>query len=225
VDDFTNWIFTTNNENCFKIEEGDRRLLMVRCKEQRQTDISAKCYEEMADKETLVKMFSYFYHYEQDEESIKQFGKFNIGSDKVIDTKYKLELLYENRPSYIQAFFKEPELFVCQKFKATELYEKTQQYAKKHFLSSNYTATEFGLGVGKFFNETNGIKKRGNSCIFYHFPSKTELMKILFDTDEKYYRYINQLPEDFVPKFEMPKEVVKTSWNGTNYTDVEEEEM
>ena len=225
VDDFTNWIFTTNNENCFKIEEGDRRMLMVRCKEQYQKEISAECYKEMAEKANLVKMFSYFYNYEQDEESITKFGKFNIGSDKVIDTKYKLELLYENRPSYIQAFFKEPELFICQKIKATDLYEKTQQYAKKHFLSSNYTATEFGLGVGKFFNENNGIKKRGNSCMFYHFPSKTELMKILFETDEKYYRYINQLPDDFVPKFEPPKEVIKTSWNGSSFTDIEEEEM
>jgi hypothetical protein len=31
IDDYSNYIFTTNNENCFKIEEGDRRLLMVKC--------------------------------------------------------------------------------------------------------------------------------------------------------------------------------------------------
>ena len=31
IDDYSNFIFTTNNENCFKIEEGDRRLLMVKC--------------------------------------------------------------------------------------------------------------------------------------------------------------------------------------------------
>ena len=31
IDDYSNYIFTTNNENCFKVEEGDRRLLMVKC--------------------------------------------------------------------------------------------------------------------------------------------------------------------------------------------------
>lgn len=224
VDDFTNWIFTTNNENCFKIEEGDRRFLMVRCKEKRQTEISALCYEEMSNNDLVKQMFSYFYNYKQDESSIAKFGKFNIGSDKVIDTKYKLDLLYENKPAYIQAFFKEPELFANYTKKATELYEITQQYAKKHFLSSNYTSTEFGTAISKFFNEENGIKKRGNSGYKYVFPTKIELLKILWDNDEKYYRYVNQLADDFIPAFTPPKEVEKTDWKGQKYMDVEEED-
>lgn len=224
IEDFTNWIFTTNNENCFKIEEGDRRMLMVRCRELYQFAISAECYEEMADKDILKQMFSFFYHYEQSEESIKKFGKFNIGSDRVIETQYKRDLLYENRPAYIQAFFKEPELFINQKIKATQLYEITQQFAKRKFLSSNYTSTEFGLAMNKYFNETNGIKKRGNTGFIYHFSTKSELLKILWENDESYYRYIYQLPSDFTPSFEPPKEVVKTSWSGKEYLDIEEEE-
>ena len=62
------------------------------------------------------------------------------------------------------------------------------------------------------------------SLVTYHFPSKTELLKILWDNDESYYRYIFQLPNDFTPQFEPPKEVEKVSWNGTKYMDVEEEE-
>lgn len=224
VDDFTNWIFTTNNENCFKIEEGDRRMLMVRCRESYQYIISADCYEEMADKNILKQMFSYFYHYEQSEESIKKFGKFNVGSDRVIETQYKRDLLYENRPAYIQALFKEPELFINKKIKATELFEITQQFAKRKYLSSNYTSTEFGLAMNKYFNESNGIKKRGNTGILYYFPSKTDLLKILWDNDENYYRYVYQLPPDFIPEFKEAKEVMKTNWNGKEYTDIEEYE-
>lgn len=222
VDDYTNWFFTTNNENCFKIEEGDRRLLMVRCREERQKEISIACYEEMKDKNMLKKMFAYFYNYKQSEESIKKFGEFHIGSDKVIDTQYKMDLLYENKPAYIQMFFKEPELVADKKLKATELYELTQQYAKRHYLSCNYTSTEFGLSVSKFFNEENRIKGRGNSSIFYKFPCRTEILKLLFQADERYYRYVYQLPVDFTPKFEKPKEITKTDWKGDEYIALEE---
>ena len=224
VDDFTNWIFTTNNENCFKIEEGDRRMLMVRCRELYQFNISAECYEEMADKDFLKQMFSFFYHYKQSEESVKRFGKFNIGSDRVIDTQYKRDLLYENKTAYIQALFKEPKLFANKKFLATELFEITQQFAKRKFLSSNYTMCDFGLGMSKYFNEVNGYKKRGNKGEYYLFGSETELLKLLFEKDEAYYRYVYNLSNDFTPKFLPPKEVVKTSWNGKEYIDIEEEE-
>ena len=31
LNDFTNYMFTTNNENCFKLDQDDRRYLMVKC--------------------------------------------------------------------------------------------------------------------------------------------------------------------------------------------------
>ena len=224
VDDFTNWLFTTNGENCFKIEDGDRRMFMVRCREEAQRIISVECYKEMEDSGLLKKMFSYFYHFEQNEESIKKYGKFNIGSDRVIDTQYKLDLLFENKPAYIQAFYKEPETFAEKQIKATELYELTQQFAKKKYLSSNYTNTEFGTAISKIFSEKNGIKKRGNTGIKYVFPTKTELLKILFTNDEKYYRYVNQLPDDFTPEFNPAKKVQTTNGFGNTYMSVIEED-
>ncbi len=105
------------------------------------------------------------------------------------DKIYKMKMLYENIPSYIKVFFKEPDLFANKRFNATELYEITQQITKKYSLLSNYTATEFGLGLKKYFDKANGIKRRGNSCIYYDFPCKTELMRILFN--------VNKFPEDF----------------------------
>ena len=222
VDDFTNWIFTTNNENCFKIEEGDRRMLMVRCCEKYQYDISSKCYKDMANEEMLKKFFSFFYHYEQDEKSIKQFGKFNIGSDRVIDTQYKRDLLYENKSAYIQVLFKEPNLFANKKFLATELFEVTQQFAKRKFLSSNYTMKLFGDDMSKYFTRDNGYKTRGNKGEIYKFGTETELLKLLFEKDQQYYRYVYNIPENFTPKFLPPKEVEKVSWTGKKYIETEE---
>jgi hypothetical protein len=35
VADFSNWLFTTNNRDAFKVEQNDRRLYMIECIEQK----------------------------------------------------------------------------------------------------------------------------------------------------------------------------------------------
>jgi hypothetical protein len=199
VDDFTNWLFTTNNENCFKVEEGCRRLLMIHCCEQKQTQYSANSYAEIGDPEKLKQLFGFFKNYEQSEESIKKYGKFNIGQDVVIETQYKREMLFENRPAYVQMLYKEPKTFVDRTFASTALYEEAQKYAKAHFLSSNFTSQEFSKQSQRYLEE---FKIKGNTCNKYVFPkTRTELLKHLFQVDEAYYRYIYQLDDDFVPEF------------------------
>lgn len=202
VDDFTNWLFTTNNENCFKAEEGCRRLLMVHCCEQKQTEYSAKSYAEIGNPETLKELFAFFKNYEQSEESVKLYGKFNIGQDVVIETQYKKEMIFENRPAYIQLLYKAPETLVGKTLLSTALYEEAQKYAKAHFLSSNFTSQEFGKQSLRYLE---AYKKHGNIGNKYSFPStKTELLKHLYLVDEPYYRYIFQLEDNFVPEFKAP---------------------
>jgi hypothetical protein len=201
VDDFTNWLFTTNNENCFKVEEGCRRLLMVHCCEKKQTEYSAKSYAEIKDPMQIKQLFGFFKNYSQSEDSIKKYGKFNIGQDVVIETQYKKEMLFENRPAYVQMLYKDPKPFVARTFASTALYEEAQKYAKAHFLSSNFTSQEFAKQSQRYL-ET--FKVKGNTCNKYVFPeTKTELLKHLYNTDEAYYRYIYQLDDDFVPEFKQ----------------------
>jgi hypothetical protein len=217
VDDFTNWLFTTNNENCFKAEEGCRRLLMVHCCEQKQTEYSAKSYAEIGNPEKLKQLFAFFKTYEQSEDSIKKYGKFNIGQDVVIETQYKKEMIFENRPAYIQLLYKAPETLVGKTLLSTALYEEAQRYAKAHFLSSNFTAQEFGKQSLRYLE---AYKKHGNIGNKYTFPeTKTELLKHLFSVDESYYRYIFQLEDNFVPEFKPP---VKTKNEYGLYVWVEE---
>jgi hypothetical protein len=199
VDDFTNWLFTTNNENCFKVEEGCRRLLMVHCCEQKQTEYSAKSYSEIKDPIKIKQLFGFFKNYEQSADSIKKYGKFNIGQDVVIETQYKKEMLFENRPAYIQMLYKDPKPFVSRTFASTSLYEEAQKYAKAHFLSSNFTSQEFAKQSQRYLE---AFKVKGNTCNKYVFPNtRTELLRHLYKTDEAYYRYIYQLDDDFVPEF------------------------
>jgi hypothetical protein len=206
VDDYSNYLFTTNNENSFKAEMDDRRLGFVRCNEKAQTEYSIASYAEIEDQTKLKRLFAFFKNYQQSEESIKQFGKFNIGTGRAFETEYKKNLIFENYPAYIQMFFKSPDDFIGRKISSTEMHEKAVQYAKTHYLSSNFTSQ---MSAKTIKSLVGSYYKRGNTGVFYKFPeTRTELLKELYNVESAYYRYIFQLPEDFVPEFKpepLPK--------------------
>jgi hypothetical protein len=192
---------------------------MVHCCEQKQTEYSAKSYAEIKDPVKIKQLFGFFKNYEQSEDSIKKYGQFNIGQDVVIETQYKKEMLFENRPAYIQMLYKDPKTFVNRTFASTSLYEEAQKYAKAHFLSSNFTSQEFSKQSQRYLEE---YKTRGNTCNKYRFPdNKTEFMKHLYKVDEAYYRYIYQLDDDFVPEFK--EEVIQKTAGGYFISSEEDE--
>jgi hypothetical protein len=200
VDDLTNWVFTTNNENNIKVEDGDRRFAMIRCREEKQTEYSRASYEEIGNPEKLAQLFAFFKSYEQSPESIEKYGKFNIGSANAIITEYKKQMIYEHRPAYIQMLYKSTRDFVGTKYNASKLYELIQEWAKKHYCSANFTIQEFSKHSKDYLDI---YKKRGNAGMKYVFPEcKSELLKHLYNVDEPYYRYIHQLDDDFIPNFE-----------------------
>jgi len=199
VEDFTNYLFTSNNENNIKVEEGDRRFAMMRCREQKQNHLSTASYAEIADPIKICQLYSFFKNYKQSEESIKKYGKFNIGVDNAIETQYKSEMIYEHKPAYIQVLYKNTADLVGRKFSSTKLYDYTQEWAKKHYCSSNYTGTDFSKSIQPYIK---AFYKKSNTGSQYHFPAnRVELYKHLFLVDEKYYRYIHHLEEDYTPEF------------------------
>jgi len=214
VDDLTNWIFTSNNENNIKVEEGDRRFLMVRCREEKQNQMSIASYAEIGDSEKLAQLFAFFKNYEQSKESISKYGKFNIGCENVIDTEYKKEMIYEHRPAYIQILYKSTKDLSNTKYTATKLYEIIQEWAKKHFCSANFTIQEFTKHSKRYIE---AFKHRGSSGNKYLFPSTLELKKHLFNVDEPYYRYITQIEDDFIPTFEPKPNQPPTQNSNGNY--------
>jgi len=224
VDDLTNWIFTSNNENNIKVEEGDRRFLMVRCREEKQFKYSQASYAEINDPVKITQLFAFFKTYEQSPESIKKYGKFNIGTENVIETEYKKEMIYEHRPAYIQILYKSTRDLVGTKYSASKLYELTQEWAKKHYCSANFTIQEFSKHSQKYIEI---FKKKGNTGNRYEFPAtKTALLKHLYDVDEPYYRYVNQLEDDFIPDFKEPeaKPLTTNGYGGLNWNTEQDEE-
>jgi len=204
VDDYTNSIFTTNHENTIKIEEGCRRFLMVRCREEKQTELSVKSYAEIEDPIKVGKLFAFFKNYKQSENSIKLYGKFVLGQGDVIETDYKKQMLFENRPAYIQMFYKASRELAGCLYSASALYEVVKEWGKKNYCSTNFTIQEFSKQSKKYIHI---YKTRTNTCVKYKFPSKLEFLKNLYKVDEEYYRYINQIDDDFKPTFQPEPEV------------------
>ena len=94
INDYTNWLFTTNNENCFKIEEEDRRLLMIECPcVPHPKEYYIDYYSEINNKLEMNKLYNFFKNYDN--------SKYNIGIDRVIMTDYKMKLSSENVPAYV----------------------------------------------------------------------------------------------------------------------------
>ena len=65
IDNYSNYIFTTNNENCFKIEEGDRRFLMVKCPDKALEKEDYKAfYNYINDPNNICELYNYFLTYD-----------------------------------------------------------------------------------------------------------------------------------------------------------------
>lgn len=192
VADFTNWLFTTNNRDAFKVEQNDRRLYMIECIEQKLNMVaSTEFYAYINDDVEMNKLFNYFKHFNI---------TFNIGKEEPPMSRMKQELQHETKPAYIQMLYKQPRDFVNQCYTSNRFYEVSKEYATSKYLSHSYSITEFGRKINEILGR---FKKRTNSGQCYDLSeiSLNQLNKILFEHDAQYYRYINDLEQDFIPTF------------------------
>jgi hypothetical protein len=180
--DYSNWIFTTNNESCFKLSPEDRRFFMFHCNEVKQTsEFYDEVVKEMNDPIMMNKLFMYLKNYNDKNE-------YKIGSGIIPKTEYKNELIMVDKPAYVQMFYKKPELFIDRDLKSSELFKDSQIYAKNNYLSSNFTITTFGLYMSKIFGK---YKVKSHGIMTYKMPLEEEYMKLIYDADMDYYKYIN----------------------------------
>jgi hypothetical protein len=191
IEDFTNWLFTTNNRDAFKVEQGDRRLFFVDCLNERlsMTD-STEYYKYIENPENINKLFNFFKNHKIIH---------NIGIEPPPSSRMKNELQFESKPAYIQMLYKNPYEIIDDKYTAQRLYEKSKAFATTNYLNHSYSIREFGLEIGKIFKN---FKKRTNIGNVYEFNINiNEFSKILFEYDPEYYRFINNLEDDIIPTF------------------------
>ncbi len=201
LNDYSNYIFSTNNEICFKCENGDRRLCMINTIEKKliDSDIDPKEYYNFIEKqENINQIFSVLKNREI---------KYNIGIDPPPMTQYKKELLFENKPAYIQFLYKLNSFeFVGNDYTINDLLEKCLKFCKENFLSSSFTLQKFSKSIKPIIEK---FYKKTNKSRLYIFDDNYKFNKALFDYDKDYYLYVNQ-----IDKFEMAEdEEEKTAIN------------
>jgi hypothetical protein len=197
IDDYTNWLFTSNNKNAIKVEQGDRRLFFIECLEEKLNKELYTEYQNYIDNNTeMNKLFNYFKNHNITHK---------IGIDPPPASKMKNELQFETKSAYIQMLYKQPKEIIDNRFTSQRLYEKSKTFANTNFLNHSYSITEFGTEMSKIL--VNFKKRTGSGYVYDINVNLNELNKILFEYDNEYYRYINNIEDDITPTFTGQEEI------------------
>jgi len=191
IEDYTNWLFTTNNRDAFKVEQGDRRLFFVECiNEKLNKELSTEYYKYIEDEDEMNKLFNFFKNHNI---------TYNIGTEAPPSSRMKNELEYETKQAYIQMLYKQPREIINCRFTSQRLYEKSKTFATSNYLNHSYSITEFGTEMSKILKQFK--KRTGTGYIYEVDVNINEFSKILFEYDNDYYRFINNIECDAIPSF------------------------
>ena len=165
VNDYSNFIFTTNNQSAFYIEPTDRRFILFQTTNTIMTaETSNKLYSLMKDDKVLKAMDTFL--------------KTRVIPDKLEApmNEYKKLLIAQSQPAYIQMIYRQPHNYAENSYRTSDLYECAIDYAKRHGLEWTFTADkmtkDFKIEFGEFFKKTK-------ECNKYVFPLEHKLVNFL----------------------------------------------
>lgn len=177
-----NLMLTSNHEEFLKIEDSDRRFMLVQINRQ---DLSKEDFNE-------------FYKFIKTEEGRKTafnyFKRYNMTID-VVNTPpplsaYKKTITYQNLPAYKQFIFNDYNNMIGEKLTANKLYEKCIEYAKSHHLTTDFTITK----CGAFFTNLGINKIRSSKGQVYSFDE--DLQNKIQRNDPEYFKYLYEETEE-----------------------------
>jgi len=207
IPDYNNYIFTTNNEMAFKLDETDRRYFMVECPEQKlQKEDYDNFYKAMNDKNKLCSFFHYI-------KKIKP--KYSINTENPPVNGYKKRIMSESIPAYYQIFYRSfYTIFDEDELTAVDFMERVKKFCKDNYLNQEFTLTKVGTALNKTFSEfckTDNHKHR-----VYDFTDEIKLHKTLHGFNEDFYQlYLGDIDEnvkEIIEKLKKAKpKVIKKS--------------
>jgi hypothetical protein len=169
--DHSNYIFTTNNENAFRITEEDRRYCMIECP-------------------TIKKELEYFnnlYPLIQNDTIIKQLFNYFLTKDiSVIDprniplTDYKKRTQQHNLGYHIKMIIECPENFAMKEIQIGNIKAELNNYCKDHgYYRPNITDRRIMLDMSDKFGK---YKRKCDGITTYQMPGIDELTLFLKET-------------------------------------------
>jgi len=165
INDYSNYIFTTNNQTAFYIEPTDRRFILFQLADVIMTEeTSKKLYALMKDEEAL--------------ESMDTFLRTRTIPDKLKapENEYKKLLKANSLPAYIQMIYRQPNKFYGEEMTISVLYDIAINYAKQHGLEWTFSAEKMSRDFKTEFQSFFRKRKDANKYIF---PRQSELIEWL----------------------------------------------
>lgn len=158
LDDYKNYIFTSNDENTFKVSASDRRYFMVECpSEKRERAYYVPLYALRDSKDKLKHLFNYF----------NSIDITDFDPSAIPQTEYKTNQVLQNVPSYFKLFLQDyfslvkceysdgklkpqaSQIWTCEEF-----YKHSQEYARRNKLSTNFTERLISRQLSKLLDNT-----------------------------------------------------------------------
>jgi len=148
INDCANYLFTTNNINCVKIDEGDRRFSIINCNEKKAPkSLTEIFYEDLEDKNKLKHFFKFLYN-----RAIPQ-------KIEALENKIKKEIQSYTLHSCIRMIYKQYKDFQNESFTATDIHRRALNYSGDNHLQSNQslqlTSKLLMKEFGEFFHKTS----------------------------------------------------------------------
>ena len=160
VNDYNNYVFTTNNEDVFKISQSDRRFMFIECPEEIKNQ---EYYINLVNFKNNNKCLKHLYNYFK----TKDLTTYN--TREIVMTDYKLNLIVANLPAYIRFIKDEYENYEGENYDVNDLYKFSLDYARRNKLTSKYTEMLFSKKFKAIFGELN-IKDKETRRSIYSFP-------------------------------------------------------
>jgi len=156
--DYSNYIFTTNNELILKISRTDRRYCLIECPDElKPLEYFNDYFGRLENDDMMVDVFMYF--------ATLDISKFNT---RIIPmTEYKKRNVINSLPSYIQMMRDRYIDFDGKSISGQELYKYSISYAKENRLSTAYTNMKFFKDFKIYFGD---YYVRGDNINKYLFP-------------------------------------------------------
>ncbi len=158
VNDYSNYVFTTNHSIAFKIEAKDRRMMLINCNEKpKSKEYYANIAKLIEDEDIVIELDKYL--------STLDLTDFNPLIIPVTD--YKTENIIFNLEAHIKMIQHQSHNFAGRSHTPNDLYIKSIEYAKANRKVCSYTVQKVYKDLTKYFGK---FKIRREDGIYYEFP-------------------------------------------------------
>jgi len=168
INDYANYIYTTNDQKSFHIEPSDRRFYAFNCKNIVMTpEQSTKLYALLNDDEMLKSFDSYI--------------KNRPLPDRLpnLDNKYKQYLISMSLPAYITMIYRNYIDYANKSYRVSQLYADALIFAKDNGYYDGFSAKKMSYDFAKEFKEFIEIKDNVNHYVFPKTNILLEKLKII----------------------------------------------